>query len=157
MTRICTMLILSVILLTACSLSKDKGPCDGIICDNGPLTFYFKLVDPNTGHDLVYGDHAIIPLDSVRNHVKYQAIDTLVRVKQVIDPVRKRAYMIFMMTGGPQSLRVGTPGKAIQYKVDVKTKSAGCCGSLVSDVLLNDNPAPITRDSTGIYLIPYKL
>lgn len=153
MTRICTMLILSVALLTACSLSKDKGPCDGIICDNGPLTFYFKLVDPDTGHDLVYGDHATIPLDSVKNH----AMDTLLRVKQVIDPVRKRAYMIFMMTGGPQWLRIGTPGKAIQYKVDVKTKSAGCCGSLVSDVLLNDHPAPITRDSTGVYLIPFKL
>lgn len=153
MTRICSILFIGFILLAACKSSKKDTPCDGIMCDSPTqLVCPFKLVDPVTGRDLVYGPDARIPLDSI----KIQMPDTTLPVKQLVDSSKSKSILYFYV-GGPQSLRVGRPGKFTLDKLTFLTKVSGCCGSSIDGLQLNDNPVPVKRDSSGIFLIPYTL
>lgn len=153
MTRICYVLFIGFVLFTACKSSKKDTPCDGIMCDSpAQLMFGFKLIDPGTGRDLVYGPDARIPLDSI----KIQMPDTLMQVRQLIDTAKNKA-VLFSYVRTPLSLRVGRPGKFTLDKMTFLTKTSGCCGSLIYGLLLNDNPVPVKKDSSGIFLIPYTL
>jgi hypothetical protein len=153
MTRICYILFIGFVLFTACKRSKKDNPCDGIMCDSPMrLGCPFKLVDAVTGRDLVYGPDARIPLDSI----KIQMPDTALPVKQLVDSSKSRSILYFYI-GGPQSLRIGRPGKFTLDKLTFLTKVSGCCGSSIVGLQLNDNPVPIKPDSSGIFLIPYTL
>ena len=153
MTRIYSILFIGFILFAACKSSKKDTPCDGIMCDSPiQLACVFKLVDPVTGRDLVYGPDARIPLDSIKIEMR----DTTMPVKQWLDSSKTKAVMIFYLAG-PQSLRVGRPGKFTLDKLHFQVKSVNCCGSEIASLQLNDNPVPVKRDSLGVFLIPYTL
>jgi hypothetical protein len=150
MTRICYLFIVFV-LLAACQ-GKEKDPCDGVICDYMPYVLKFNLIEPGTGHDLVYGPHARIPLDSI----KVQMQDTAMKVKQVIDTPHNSAFLYFIVMG-PASLRIGKAGKVTLDKMTFMTRPVGCCGSEIYSMQLNDNPVPVPKDSVGVYQVPYNL
>lgn len=155
MIRITTLFLIGIIFSSACKRSSDD-PCDGVICDYNarPPLYKFRLVDPATGHDLVYGPNAHIPLDSI----KIQMSDTLSAVKQVIDTPHNTAVLIFY-SNNPQTLRVGSAGKVTVDKLTVLSKpSGGCCaGTEIYGLSLNDNPASLKQDDAGVFLIPFAL
>ncbi|MDR6565860.1 hypothetical protein [Chitinophaga ginsengisegetis] len=151
MTRICYLFI-SILLFAACTTSSEKNPCEGVVCDYMAPVCKFKLVEPGTGRDLVYGPYARIPLDSIKILMQ----DTIIQVKQVIDTPRNTAVLYFYVIG-PQTLRVGRPAKTTLDKLNFLTRSVGCCGTEIYSLQLNDNPVPVPRDSANTYLIPYNL
>lgn len=152
MPRICYVFI-SILFFAACTTtSSEKNPCAGIACDYMPPVCKFKLVEPGTGHDLVYGPYARIPLDSIKILMQ----DTTIQVKQVIDTPRNTAILYFYVMG-PQTLRIGRPNRVTLDKFTFLTRSVGCCGTEIYSMQLNDNPVPVPRDSLFTYLIPYNL
>lgn len=65
MVRIYFLLIAGLFLFAACKDASEKSPCEGIMCDYMAPICKFRLVAPGTGHDLVYGPYARIPLETV--------------------------------------------------------------------------------------------
>jgi len=152
MVRIYSLLTAGLLLFASCKVSSEKNPCEGIMCDYMAPTCKFRLVEPGTGHDLVYGPYARIPLDSISIRMK----DTILQVKQVIDTPNNTALLFFPVPG-PQSLRVGRPDKATLDKLNFLTRSVGCCGTEIYSLQLNDNPVAVPKDNNNVYLIPYNL
>lgn len=152
MVRIYALLTAGFLLFSSCKVSSEKNPCEGIMCDYMAPICKFRLVTPGTGHDLVYGPYARIPLDSISIRMK----DTAIQVKQVIDTPNNTALLYFPVLG-PQSLRIGRPDKATLDKLNFLTRSVGCCGTEIYSLQLNDNPVAVAKDSNNVYLIPYNL
>ncbi|WP_142684201.1 hypothetical protein [Chitinophaga polysaccharea] len=152
MVRIYSLLMAGLLLFASCEVSSEKNPCDGIMCDYMAPICKFRLVEPGTGRDLVYGPYARILLDSIKIQMK----DTSIQVKQVIDTPNNTALLYFSVLG-PQSLRVGRPDKVTLDKLNFLTRSVGCCGTEIYSLQLNDNPVAVPKDSNNIYLIPYNL
>lgn len=148
------LLLAGFMLFISCDPWGYKPTCEGTPCPAvyNPPTYAFRLIDPVTSHDLVYGPHAQIPLDSI----KILMTDTVRQVGQLIDTPHQTAVLTFYAEG-PETLRVGRPGKIITDKLNFTTRPKGCCFKEVSGLTLNDNPVPIKQDSAGVFLIPYPL
>ncbi|PSL49663.1 hypothetical protein CLV51_101998 [Chitinophaga niastensis] len=144
----------SLIAATLLASCKHNKACDGVLCSDEYIipTFNFKLVEPGTDHDLVYGPYAKISLDSI----KIKNADTSLPVKQVIDTVSRSAIMVGRLYG-PTTLSTTIQGKVYVDKIIYQMKSVDCCRSAVSGIQLNDSPVSLTQDSKGTYLIPYAL
>ncbi|SEW20277.1 hypothetical protein SAMN04488122_1126 [Chitinophaga arvensicola] len=122
------------------------------MCDYVPPVCKFRLIERGTGHDLVYGSYAKIPLDSIRIGMK----DTSFQVKQSVDTAHQTAFLYFTALAN-QTLRVGLPGKKTSAEMIFLLKTVGCCGVEIHGMLMNDNPDPLPKDSAGVFLVYFRL
>ncbi|HVI45406.1 MAG TPA: hypothetical protein VM802_11065 [Chitinophaga sp.] len=153
--HVCSILVLIIASFCSCSnSSKEKdNPCYLVICDYGPIIFKFRLTDVKTGANLTFGPQTVINPDSVSLLMP----DSSYKVKQIADPAGNTAYLAQALRGSATYLRVGRTGKASIDKLNFTMKGAGCCGTVLTGVKLNDSQTPLKQDSAGIYLIPYSL
>ncbi|WP_212001456.1 hypothetical protein [Chitinophaga sp. HK235] len=151
MTRLLPCILFIALLISACSnkSKKDEDPCGNCCYFSEPLRF--RLVDARTGEDLVFGPHANISSDSIR---------FIYDDKQVLET--RQSPWDKNVLYGPESwprlqLEVGRPGKMTREKLTITPKSNGCCTTSIQAVTLGENPVSLTKDSAGVYLIPYSL
>lgn len=156
MSRMLVNILLFSLLAGGCHHNKGNnevvGPCtDMSHYSVQATTFQFRLIDPQTGEDLVSGPRATIPLDSIR----------------FLRPDGKSGYWVgkaYRVDGatyliGPGSpgllLEIGQPGRIVQRKLNMTFRRAGCSFEITS-ITQEDNPVPLKKDSTGIFVIPYQ-
>ncbi|MBO9729144.1 MAG: hypothetical protein J7623_10960 [Chitinophaga sp.] len=141
-------------LFASCCPVPKKEDCKDAVCPMvySPPTYAFKLIDPATGHDLVYGPYAQIPLDSI----KIQMTNAIKQVGQIIDTPHQTAVLTFYVEG-PEILRVGRPGLVKLDKLNFTTRPKNCCFKEVASLSMNDSPVPVKQDGAGVFLIPYHL
>ncbi|MBC9931314.1 hypothetical protein [Chitinophaga qingshengii] len=144
-------LILSL-LITSCSNNSKKAddPCGN--CCFVSESLRFRLIDAKTGEDLVSGSQSIIPVDSIHFLLSDNKSGYYRRATGLSTQGK------FLYGPGPWPgilLEIGLPGGAKKEKITINGKSVNCCTTGIASVTVGENPVPVQKDSSGVYLIPY--
>jgi hypothetical protein len=128
---------------TACKKKHKPSldeECKGISCFIYYRNLAFRLVNRETGDDLLFGPHASIPPDSVELFADEQLHNRLFK-RVVTDTAAGNTYLLNPLIPEVAYLRIARPGAAVTVdKLQMDFIGVDCCSARVKTLSLNGQP-----------------